>query len=197
MKIVTAICLSVLVSSCRNESKVTIIENFKYTTYWWNLNLNDDSPHIYVHSYIDIDRNGNFLIMKHKYDSSARSNQWVEGKIDDRTRIIIDSILGNKVFKKTYLISPVDNILYCGSTYCFDYKKTNGERNTIKFYPIKSPKEIQTLTSLLDSVITHENKNMIDSFSIREYEKELIRIDGPHIFPKLEKPNVIIRTIND
>jgi hypothetical protein len=171
--------------ACNQKKKHTsllITDDLKYSAYSWHL---DDTILFYLAHYIDIDKNGHYLIMRH--DTFMDKPKYFEGDINDTLKNLINKTFvvdGN--FEVDYSSKPEDNFIYDGFTYCFDYKKADSNDRKIQFIPEKSPEQIIILSQFIDTLI-YSATSRRESFNTEDYKKELIKF-ALQISEPLPKP---------
>ncbi len=188
MKTLLFIIFSLTLFSCNQRpTKALVTENFKYSAYSWHINPQIDTFEFYLAHYIDINKSGHFILMRH--DSFMDTQKYFEGDISNTLFKLIDSTFRSEDFKTDYSWKVDGGFTYDGFTYCIDYKKAdNNNRKKIQFIPNNSPQQIKTLITILDSVIFRATKAS-DSINLKEYSEQLKQLyiteSGP--LPKIEK----------
>ena len=166
-------------------------DDLKYSAYSWH--LNSDTPTFYLAHYIDIDKNGHFVLMRH--DTFMDTPKYFTGDIPDTLTKAINDVFATYNYNIDYSIKPEDSFIYDGFTYCIDYKKKDSLAKKIQFIPNKSPDRIKQIGLLLDKLIYTSTNIPTSKFDTDMYSKELanfsLQVSGP--LPKLEKPNIIIK----
>lgn len=185
--------LSLTIFACQQKSRTNILltDDLKYSAYSWH--VNSDTPTFYLAHYIDIDKNGHFVVMRH--DTFMDTPKYFSGDISDTLAKAINDVLATDNYNTDYSIKPEDSFIYDGFTYCIDYKKKDSLAKKIQFIPNKCPDSIKQIALLLDKLIFASTNNTTSKFDTDPYSKELanfsLRVSGP--LPKFEKPNIIIK----
>jgi hypothetical protein len=194
MKILPYILSFLLVGACRHqqENKKFLTTDFKYSTYTWHINHDSYQWEFHLADYLHVDSNGHFKLIKHNPDSLDK-HFYFSGTINDSIRQIIDSMLLENKFLpeiKTDGLSDTPLIIYDGFTYLLDYKIINKTQAKIQYINSSSrtPENIISLTSFLDSLINETQSNKIDSFSIKRYIDTLKKISSYNLPPPPEQP---------
>jgi len=158
----------ILISSCQNnkQRKYLFQEDLKYSAYCWH--ITDSGPQFYLAHYLDLDKNGHYVGMRHI--TFLDEPKYFEGNLKDSVLQLINLLLDSS-YKKSYDFKKPE--VYDGFTYSLDYKKQTGENVSIKFIPEESPIRIKELSMLLDSVIFLKTVNKIPAFSIDAYVSQL------------------------
>lgn len=175
------------ISACRQKTQTPSLttDDLKYSAYSWHCGA--DTIEFYLAHYLDIDKNGHFIAMRH--DTFMDAPKYFTGDITDSLKNLINKTFIVDNFVKDYSWKPEDNFIYDGFTYCLDYKKIDSLEKKIQFIPEKSPEQIKRISQLLDTLIYSSASNKIDSFNTKEYAKELslfnLQISGP--LPKMVK----------
>jgi len=120
-QIIFSIFLLLLVSCNLPKPKHSLIINdLKYSGYYWHVNYSSHESEFYLDHYIDIDESGHFIIMRH--DKWRGGPTFFSGEINDTIRRQIDSTFIDKKYNREYF-PPFGAIMYDGLTYCIDYKQ--------------------------------------------------------------------------
>ena len=169
--------------SCRqiNSTKKLATYDLKYSAFYWHFNQQTNNFEFYLVHYVDIDREGNYVLMLH--DVWRDKPKYFKGAIGDTIRECIDTTFLNDNFKTDYSYSTKPNFIYDGFTYCLDYRTQNNERKKILFIPHDSPAKINILSSLLDTLIYSSKSEILDTIYIAAYTKQLkefaYKVDQP------------------
>ncbi len=147
-----------------------------------------DTFEFYLDHYIEIDKDGHFLGMRH--DESHKRAMYFTGIINNSIREEIDSTFLNKYYEQRYF--PKEPIIYDGLDYCLDFNANRDSNRLVLFIPNYGPRQIMRLANLLDTLIYSTQIQQIDSFSLDNYEKKLRELSYPNP-PRLEKAKVSIR----
>jgi hypothetical protein len=193
MKLFNILILLLVVSACNNakSDRSLSINNIKYSAYSWHYVPDKDSFEFYLASYLSIDNNGTFVVMRH--DSFMDTPKYFGGSISDTIRKKIDSMF-EQPYSPVYTYSPDTPIIYDGFSYFIDYVKKDSERKTIQFIPKFSPLRIQELSNLLDTLIYSRAVDKINAFNIVNYEKELIKeVKVNTKLPKSVPPHIEVK----
>jgi len=180
--------LSIAACQQSKQTKLLVTEDLKYAAFTWRADT--DSVEFCIVHYIDIDKNGQYVLMR--YDTFMENQKCFAGVITDTLRELINTTLNDTIYQKIYDFKPSDSVLYCGYNYCIDYAKTKGHRNTIQFIPSRSPMHIRALAASLDTLIYSVAKNQIQPFNLNDYKEKLKRISMTEPLPKLKKPKAKI-----
>jgi hypothetical protein len=177
-----------LITACRQnkQSSSLITEDLKYTAYGWHLGA--DSIEFYVAHYLDIDKDGHYILMRH--DTFMDKPKYFTGVIPDTVRKQINATLSDTTLKKVYDFKIPNSVIYDGFNYCFDYKNKNGVKNNIQFIPSQSPTEIKNLSTLLDTLIYSTSKTKTQAFNLDNYKNYLNKISLTHPPPRREPPKI-------
>jgi hypothetical protein len=182
------ISLALTFTGCtRQKATDTLVtDNLKYSAYYWHLNQNTDSFQFYLAHYLDIDKNGNFKIMRH--DEFMDKPKYFEGTLTDTIQKLIDTTFLYENYKTDYAWNVNDGTTYDGFTYCFDITK-NDTNKKVLFIPRNSPVQIKSLSALLDTIIYNRATKRSDDMNLKPYENVLSRY---HIamfgqLPKIQK----------
>ncbi len=155
-----------------NRSKDGIL---KYSAYSWHINHNSEKFEFYLAHFIEINRNGEFITMRH--DKFMDEPKFYSGIINKNILKVIDSTLNKKKYRPDYSWKVANGSVYDGFTYCFDIRMDNKDvRKKIQFIPPNSPMKIRVLASLLDSVIFNASAKSKDTLNLKSYSKELIEL---------------------
>lgn len=179
--------------SCKqsNSTKKLATDDLKYSAYYWHLNEQTNSFEFYLVHYIDVDREGNYVLMRH--DVWRDKPRYFRGSIDDTIRQCIDTTFFNDSFKTDYSYMTNPSFIYDGFTYCLDYRTQNSKRKKILFVPHNSPTKINILSSLLDTLIYSSKTEILDALDITLYTKQLKelseKVDPPPPPPKMLPPS--------
>ena len=189
-------CLLFLFLACRqkvDDAKIKTID-LKYSVFTWNFVESKSNWNFYLADYLHIDTNGRFQLLRH--DFYHDKPEYFNGILNIDLRNSIDSILiENKYFPKIKTDNKIDsNAFFCydGYSYLLDYKLIGKEQTKIAYINTssKTPKNILSLTSLLDTFIQNINSIKCDSFSIGNYLDTLKSIDSNNLPPPPIKPTV-------
>ena len=171
----------------KNPTKTLVTEDLKYSAYYWHFNEHADSFEFYLVHYIDIDRNGKFIVMRH--DTPRVKPKYFIGFISDTIRKFIDTTFSNDNFKTDYTWKVENSFVYDGFTYCFDYQIQKKRRKEIQFIPHNSPDQIKELSSLLDTLIYTSASKPTDTLNLNNYTNQLkqlyLSVSQPP--PKIQK----------
>jgi len=163
------ICLTCF--GCKYSQKKTILTNdFKYSAYNWYINPTVGSFEFYLDHYIDIDKTGHYILIRH--DNFKDTLKCFAGEINDTIRSLINNIFLIDTFKTDYR-KLGDPIIYDGFEYCFDYQKPKSTPIKILFIPMNAPKKLKNLSLLLDSLIYSATNRSIDTLNFSNYSLEL------------------------
>lgn len=159
--------------SCKqsNSTKKLVTDDLKYSAYYWNLNEQTRSFEFYLIHYINIDKEGNYFLMRR--DDWRGKPKYFKGSINDTIRQNIDITFLKDSFKTDYTYMTNPNFIYDGFTYCLDYTTQNRERKEILFIPPNSPAEINTISTLLDTLIYSTKNEILDTLDINLYTTQL------------------------
>jgi hypothetical protein len=165
--------LSLALFSCKqsNPTKQLVTDDLKYSAYYWHLNEHTDSFEFYLVHYINIDKEGNYFLMRH--DVWRDKPRYFKGSINDTIRKCIDTTFLKDNFKTDYTYMTNPNFIYDGFTYCLDYKTQHEKRKEILFISPNSPNEIKTISTLLDTLIYSNQSEIIDTLNLDLYTKQL------------------------
>ena len=178
--------------SCKQSTptKKLVTKDLKYSAYYWHLNEHTDSFEFYLVHYINIDKEGNYFLMRH--DVWRDKPRYFKGSISNKIRECIDTTFLNDSFKIDYTYMTNPNFIYDGFTYCLDYSTQNRKRKEILFIPPNSPAEIKTISPLLDTLIYSNKREILDTLDIALYTKQLKelaeKIEPPPPPPKMLPP---------
>lgn len=171
-RLLLIICCLIFVACKQNNSTKTLFtENFKYSGYYWHFNQQSDSFEFYLVHYIDIDKDGKFVLMRH--DNWRSKPKYFTGYINDTIKQFIDTTFYNDNFKTDYSWNPEKPVVYDGFIYCFDYAIKNNSRKQIQFIPPYSPNQIVKLSSLLDTLVYNTVTKKIDTLNISNYSEKM------------------------
>jgi hypothetical protein len=148
-----------------------VTDDLKYSAYYWHLNEQTNNFEFYLVHYIDIDKEGNYVLMRH--DIWSDKPKYFKGLIDDTIRKCIDSTLFNDTFNTDYSYMTNPNFIYDGFTYCLDYTTETSKRKKILFIPHNSPAKINILSTLLDTLIYSSKTEILDTLNITPYAKQM------------------------
>jgi hypothetical protein len=151
------------------------------------ISKSSDSFEFYLYQYVEIDKDGHFLLMRH--DDSNGKGIYFAGVINNSIRKEIDSTFLNKYYEQNYF--PKEALIYDGLDYCLDFKVRDSNR-LVFFIPNYAPTQIIKLANLLDTLIYSKQNQQIDSFNLDKYDKKLMELSYPNP-PRLEKAKVSIR----
>lgn len=175
MRPLVFIIFTLTLAACKQSisPKILLSDNLKFSAYYWLENETNNTWELYLDHYIGIDKNANFVLMRHnKWRSQP---EYFSGTLDDTICLLINSTFLNNNYDSDY--THRDNpVMYHGFTYCFDYKSS--EKAKILYIPPYSPSQISILGSVLDSLIYKTNKSKTDSFSLVNYINVLKQIDS-------------------
>ena len=106
--ILTILFLSVL-ASCQqtNSPKKLVTDDLKYSAFYWHLNQQTDSFEFYLVHYIEIDKKGNYVLMRH--DEWRGKPRYFKGSINDTIRECIDTTFLKDSFKTDYTYMTVNS----------------------------------------------------------------------------------------
>lgn len=181
--------LLLLLDSCsysKQDLNNFALGDFKYSTYRWTLKEklgNSYEWEFYLLTYLHIDKTGTYHLIRHPY---YRSNtEFFKGTISNSIRTTIDSILKrNDYFPEISadgILRDTVPIIYDGFTYLLDYRLTKTNKRTQIQYintPSKTPENILSLTSFLDTFAFNTFLNKTDSFPIGSYLDTLKKISS-------------------
>jgi hypothetical protein len=185
--------VSLTIFACQQKSRpdLLVTDNLKYSAYSWR--LKSDTPTFYLAQYIDIDKNGHYILMRH--DTFMDTPKYFTGDISDTLAKAINYVLATDNYSIDYSIKPDDSFIYDGFTYCIDYKKKDSLAKKFQFIPNKCPEQIKLLGLSLDKLIYSLTMDRADVFPTDDYARELatfsLQTSGP--LPRLEKSNFIIK----
>jgi len=195
MKRLFTISLIIILSACGHtlESKNFLNADLKYSSYLWHLNQETNNFEFYLATYIHIDSNGKYQLIRHS--TFLDNPQYFSGTLNDSIRKIIDSMLiENKYFPEIRKDGLVDVdttfLIYDGFTYLLDYKIIGKNRTKVQYINSshRTPDNIIFLTSMLDTIIFKMPGNRIDSFSIGAYTDTLKKISSYNLPPPPKRP---------
>ncbi len=164
------------------QSLSLLTDDVNYSVYSWYY-----APSywdFYLDYYINIDKSGQFKIMKR---DSLNKTTYYTGVLNDTIGKLIDKAFSVDSFKANYKSDSLQNLAYSGYTYCFDYKKKNHERKWIRFEQSKSPGRLKRLSMVLETLTT-DSATQVDTLElphVEELKKFSAAFLGP--LPKLEK----------
>jgi hypothetical protein len=153
--------------------------DLKYSAYNMDYNEQTDEYKLYLAYYIEIYKNAGFVLMRH--DTRTGPQKYFKGIISDTICCLIDSTFLNRTYNSDYIEKMDTPVIYDGFTYCFDYKKKNGEKSKIRYIPPYSPDRVKILGSALDSLIYKTTKSNIDSFSLVNYIRVLEKLSSSNL----------------
>jgi len=190
MKGLSLIFFSLAFVAC-NQGKMTknlVIEDLKYSAYYMHFNEKVDSFEFYLVHYLEIDKNGKFVLMRH--DNWMGKPKYFKGAINDTIRQHIDTIFYYDTFKTDYSYDVNKNGTYAGFTYCLDYQQENNFKKKIQFIPGNSPDQIKALITLLDTLVYDIATLQGDSLNLKNYTEQLeeLYISKQGRIPKPQKP---------
>jgi hypothetical protein len=178
--------LTFLSCSQSSKRKTAVIQDLKYSAHYWHFNQQSNDFEFYLDHYINVDRDGKFLIMRH--ENWMKNPKYFSGTISDTLRYIINATFSNDFYDSNYLYNVDKNGIYDGLDYCFDYKKRNGESKKIRFIPPNSPDQIKVLSSLLDTFIHKTTKSNIDTLLLNDYIDTLAKLSFAELPPPPKRP---------
>jgi hypothetical protein len=116
MRYVLILSLLFLITACRqnNQTNSLITEDLKYTAYGWHLGA--DSIEFYVAHYLDIDKDGQYILMRH--DTFMDKPKYFTGVIPDTVRKQINATLGYTTLEKVHDFKIPNSAIYDGFQYC-------------------------------------------------------------------------------
>jgi hypothetical protein len=171
MKFVFFFVSIISICACKRHRQVhlTLIQELKYSAYCMRLNTSKDSFVFYLDHYINIDKNGKFMAMRHTDWSSKPA--YFTGFVNDSIGKEIDSTFLKSNYQQTYY--PNDSVIYDGLDYSFDFRKNGDSDKLIRFIPNRSPRQILDLSKALDTLIYSSKAQQIDSFNLDAYKETL------------------------
>ena len=183
MRALLFIIIILTMISCNQEStpKGMETEELKYSAFNWQFNDMANKRELYLDHYINIKKNGTFVLMKHEelMDHPIYSN----GIVDKSILNLIDTFFLNRKYKSDYVIDSERLAIYDGLTYCFDYKKEGAENKEILFIPTYSPTQLKFLGLLLDTLIAKSSETKMTPLNLRTYKERLSKISQPYLPP--------------
>ncbi len=188
MKPVLILSFLFLITACRQNTPTNslITEDLKYTAYGWHLGA--DSIEFYVAHYLDIDKEGHYVLMRH--DTFMDKPKYFAGIIPNTVFKQIKATLSDTTLKNVYDFKTPNSVIYDGFNYCIDYKSKNGFKKIIQFIPSQSPMQIQNLSTLLDTLIYSTSKTPTQAFNFDNYKNYLNKISLTHPPPRREPPKI-------
>ncbi len=190
MRLLLVIFSSLAFVACNQNkpAKRLVTEDLKYSAYYMHFNEKVDSFEFYLVHYLDIDKNGKFILMRH--DEWMSTPKYFQGFINDTIRQQIDTIFYNDDFKTDYSYDVERNGIYDGYTYCLDYSKENNFNKKIQFIPVNSPDQVKALSKLLDTLVYNVSALPAESLNLRRYTEQLevLYISKQGRVPKAQKP---------
>src|SRR5438552_396460 len=83
--------VSLTIFTCQQKSRTGILvtDDLKYSAYLWH--LNSDTPTFYLAQYVDIDKNGHYILMRH--DTFMDAPKYFTGDISDTLTKAINDVL--------------------------------------------------------------------------------------------------------
>ena len=190
MKLQLLIFFSLAFTACKQNKAINnlVTENLKYSAYYWHFNEKVDSFEFYLVHYLEIDKNGKFVLMRH--DDWMGKPKYFQGLINDAIRQQIDTVLYYDTFKTDYSYDLDKNGIYDGYTYCLDYSKDNNFKKKIQFIPNNSPGQVKALSELLDILVYDIAALPADSLNLENYTEQLeeLYISKQGRVPKPQKP---------
>jgi hypothetical protein len=141
-----------------------------------------DTRNFELLSYIKIDKNGEYILMRH--DEFKVKRKFFSGSVDESILNLIDSAFFKKIYKSQYLFNPDSLIMYCSSlTYAFDHSGADKKRYIIPYIPPLAPLQIKLLGTTLDSIISGANKLSMDTLDLTGYRDTLKKLSFPYLPP--------------
>jgi hypothetical protein len=184
--------LSILLACHQKKEDSSLSVNLKYAAYTWH--CTDSGFQFYLADYINIDSDGNFILMRHK--AFLDTPGYYEGKLDTTSLFLINSML-DIYYKKTYIFKQPE--IYDGFYYAVNYKRKVGNNISVRFIPDESPAKLKALSKILDSVIFSTNLKTISIFKINyieELKKDTSIFPLPHLVKfNLNEPQITLRLI--
>lgn len=182
------IIIFTFVGCIQNKADLNLVtKELKYSASYWHFNQQADSYEFYLVHYISIDQKGNFELMRH--DEWLGTPHYFKGIIQDTTlRKLINAAFSKDNFKYDYTWKIEDGI-YDGYTYCFDYTKVKSNDNKIiQFIPNKSPAQIELLSLNLENLIYYSKGNKLDTLDLKNYTEKLEQLSILEHGGRLPKP---------
>ena len=174
------IALILFFATCRQKTSMQnlAIEKLKYSAFYWTYNDSANSREFYLDHYIEIDKEGKYKLMRQ--DEWKSKPKYFNGVITHTLRMLMDSILFDKVYNSNYSINVDSPVMYHGLTYCFDYTNTSKK---ILFIPPYSPHQFKILGGILDTFIMRANVTSTDTLLLDYYKSVLAKLDSPNLPP--------------
>lgn len=174
MKLLLFIITLLILVACndtKSSANPLLPTNLKYSAYCWYFKEKVDSFEFLLDHYIEIDKNGHFILMRQ--DGWRGKALYFSGHINDTIRKQIDIVFKNDDYKADYTWKVENNFFYDGFTYSLDYKNNNNERKLIQYIPNNSPKPINNLGRLLDTLIYKSAAQKSGTLNMDSYKNEL------------------------
>jgi len=190
MKYLLLTLIVIIFYSCKEKRFLT--ENVKYAAYTWNYNDSTSKYDFYLSHFIEIYKDGHYSLIKH--DVWRGKIAYFKGQIDDSIFQIIDTICLKNTYKQKISISDIadtnDIIMYCGLSYCLDYKLKGNKNTSIQFiqYKNKYPEKILNLGKILDSFIFENRHQYSKSFEVGYFIDNLKKMTSFNLPPPPSLP---------
>jgi hypothetical protein len=167
------------------DNRLLYVYDLKFSAYRW---LYDTQQWVcYLPYYLTIDKKGHFQVLIK--DSLSNQNQFYEGNINDSTRLLLDSLLNQKLDLLLTNDSTISNLTYDGLTYRIDFQiGTSTKQVVFKSYQLQN--DLQTIMSTLYNVAKAPNIKRIDTIDVADYVQNLKISDSTILkqIPRLEPP---------
>ena len=158
-----------------------VTQDLKYSGFYWHFNEQTKKREFYLDHYINIKKNGKYVLMRH--DDWMSKPVYSNGFMDSSILSLIDKVFLKSKFKSDYTLDLEKLAIYDGLTYCFDYKIEGEKNKEIQFIPPYSPDQLKLLGSMLDTFISKAIKTKMDTIPLENYKDRLSEISFPNLPP--------------
>jgi len=178
-------------SRCNGKDAVQLLsyKEIKYSTFSWYREKASNSFEPYINFYLQINNTGDYLLMKHTVFNDAP--KYLQGTIDDTIANMIAVAFPDTLYGQLNYFYNDSAELYNGFTHCIDYTNEQTDKRTvIQFVPSEAPANIQQIAEMLNRLIQSSTQKSTNPFELKNYEKELIRINKSTQFPIIGSPKM-------
>ena len=168
------IILTIVACNLRPTPKVMETVDLKYSAFYWHSNDQTQKREFYLYSYINIKKNGSYVLMGHDYWKGK--TKYFAGIMDSSILKLIDTVFLKSKYKSDYSVDIENLVIYDGLTYCFDYTLEGDKNREVQFIPPHSPDQFKLLASKLDTLISKTIKSNIDTLLLETYKSRLSEI---------------------
>lgn len=184
----------IFLSGCKgkNTAHLSNVKKFKYSTFSWYRDKTSNSFKLYINFYLQIDNTGDYLLMKHVVFNDTP--KYFQGTIDDSIANMITVGFQDTLYGQINYFSNDTIEVYDGFTHCFDYtNEQTDKRAVIQFIPSEAPANIQKIAETLNQLIQLSTQERSNLFELKDYEKELMKINDSIHFPIIGSPKIKYR----